>query len=106
MIPTGFEILPPWSALPVDRAELLTVRLQRELPRGHALYGITARAVASRTDRDDVLFELESSSMQLAVVHLTWRVETDPRWPSSKLFCNWQEWAAQEMYPNHDEFTL
>jgi len=106
MIPSGFEILPPWTVLPDDRAAALTTLLSRDLPRGHALYRMTLRAVASRTDQDDVLFELESSSMRLAVVHMTWRVETDPQWPSTNLFCDWQEWAAQDMYPSHDDFTL
>src|ERR1700740_2471018 len=71
MIPSGFEILPPWTVLPDDRSAALTTRLHRDLPRGHALYGMTLRAVASRTDQDDVLFELESSPMRLAVVHMT-----------------------------------
>ena len=105
MIPTGFDILPPWAVLPDDRAAALTARLHRELPRGHGLYGMRLRAVASRMDQDEVLFELEGSPMRLAVVHMTWRVETDPHWPSTTLFRDWQEWAAQDMYPNHHDFT-
>lgn len=106
MIPIGFDLVPPWTVLPDDRAAALTARLHRELGRGHLPYGMRLRAVASRMDRDDVLFELEGSPMRLAVVHMTWRVETDPRWPNTKLFRDWQEWAAQDMCPTHDDFTL
>lgn len=42
------------------------------------LYGLTARAVAARIDRDDVLFEIEGADMALAVVHLTWRKGSKP----------------------------
>ena len=33
-----------------------------------------------------MLFEIEGGEMCLAVVHMTWRKESDPRWPDTKLF--------------------
>jgi hypothetical protein len=41
---------------------------------------LTARAVAARIDRDDVLFEIEGTDMALVAVHLTWRKESEARW--------------------------
>ena len=65
----------------VDRREAagLERELARELPEGHVLHGRVARAVAVGGNGDDVAFEVEGAG--LCVVHLTWRIETDPRWP-------------------------
>lgn len=59
--------------------EPLARELAREMPPGHVLHGRRLRAVARRVDDDDVAFEVEGAG--LCVVHLTWRVETDPGWP-------------------------
>jgi hypothetical protein len=53
------------------------------MPAGHALKSVKVRAVARRLDRDDVAFELVDG--RRCVVHLTWNVETDPRWPHSEV---------------------
>ena len=103
MIPAGFEFLAPWTALDRERAEALTARLQSGLSAGHVLHGIKFRALASRMDRDDVLCE-DDGSTQLAVVHMTWRAETNPLWPSTRLFRDWDHWATEDMHPSHREF--
>jgi hypothetical protein len=72
-----------WHSVSGDEAQTLEHELARELPAGHALKGVKVRAVARRLDRDDVAFELEDG--RCCVVHLTWNVETDPRWPHSEL---------------------
>ncbi|MCW5833937.1 MAG: hypothetical protein KIS78_16170 [Labilithrix sp.] len=64
-----------------DVAAALEKELVRELPSGHPLHGRSVRAVARRDDRDDVAYEVDGG--KLCVVHLTYRAETDPRWPSS-----------------------
>ncbi len=68
---------------PVDRAEAtrLEAELARELSPGHVLRGRAYRAVARRDDRDDVAYEVTPGG--LAVVHLTYRVETAPTWPKA-----------------------
>jgi len=68
-----------WFPLERDQALKMERELQRELPAGHALYGYTTRAVARGTDCDDVAFVVDGA--RLCIVHLTWRAETDPRWP-------------------------
>jgi hypothetical protein len=72
-----------------NRAERLSAEWLSEVPPQHVLYGLKARAVAIRIDRDDVLFEIEVGEMPLRVVHPTWEKETDSRWPSTKLFRSW-----------------
>jgi len=108
-IPKNIEMFPPWQAildLPNEnRAELLAAELVAELPPSHVLYGLKARAVAVRSDRDDVLFEVDGGETPLAVVHLTWRKETDPRWPGTVLFRSWEQWLRDEMLPAHQDFS-
>jgi hypothetical protein len=60
-------------------AAQLAQELLRELVEGHPLHGRPARAIARRIDKDDVAFEIERSG--LCVVHLTWAVTGDARWP-------------------------
>jgi hypothetical protein len=72
-----------WQPVSVHEAQILERELARELPEGHALKQIEVRVVARRLDRDDVACELGDG--RLCVVHLTWNVETDPRWPRSEV---------------------
>jgi hypothetical protein len=69
-----------WIAIPEEDAHKFEAELRREVPRGHILYGRTLRAIARRLDQDDVLFQ-EGGDAAMLVVHLTWSVETDPKWP-------------------------
>lgn len=78
--------------------------MQSEVPERHVLHGLKVRAIATRIDRDDVLFEVEGGQMPLAVVHMTWRKETDPRWPRTKLFRCWDDWIRNDMLPAHEEY--
>jgi hypothetical protein len=110
-IPDNFEMLTPWEIFttsPEDqnRVDQLSSRLMFELPRKHVLCGLKPRAVAARIDRDDVLFEVDGGAMPLAVVHMTWRKETDPRSPVTKLFQSWDHWVREEMLPAHEEYML
>ena len=87
-IPEHIEILHPWEIVHADDAEKLKAELQRELPAGHVLTGMNLTAVARRTDRDDLLFEVDGSLMPLAQVHLTWQKEKQPNWPHSRFYRN------------------
>jgi hypothetical protein len=108
-IPDDIEMLIPWRIIEdspeiQNRAEHLSARLASDVPPKHVLCGLQARAVATRIDRDDVLFEVEGGEMPLAVVHMTWRKETDPRWPNTKLFQSWEQWVLDEMLPAHEDY--
>ena len=94
-VPDRIEMLTPGRVVEDicdmnNRAERLSAEWLSKVPPQHVLYGLKARAVAIRIDRDDVLFEIEVGEMPLRVVHLTWEKETDSRWPSTKLFRSWE----------------
>ncbi len=71
-----------WQPVTGDEAHTLELELARELPVGHALKGLIARAVARRLECDDVAFQLDDG--RLCVVHLTYAVERDPVWPHTR----------------------
>jgi hypothetical protein len=91
-IPTDLRWRAPWQVVADGTA--FEMELQRELIRGHPLYGVQAVAVARRLDCDDVLFRLDHPSYTLAVVHLTWRTRPgpEPKSPHTVLFADWEEW--------------
>lgn len=105
-IPPNIEILVPWRAIEsADHHSTFSDRLKNDMPPKHVLHGVEVTAVATRIDRDDVLFEVQGGEMPLAVVHMTWRKETDPHWPSTKLFRSWEHWASEDLQPAHQEYT-
>jgi hypothetical protein len=105
-IPPHVRLEQPWQAVSPDRASRLTSQLQRELSKEHVLSGVKTRAVAMRTNRDDVLFELIDHVSPLAVVHLTWsqKAQSDARWPTTHFFANWDDWVRERLIPDSAEF--
>ena len=108
-IPKNITVLAPWEALSAStdgesRATALSERLKHDLPEGHALDGLDLEAVAVRRDQDDVLFMVSGGSHPLAVVHMTWRRETNPAWPRTRLFSDWDEWE-QSMRGDHQDYS-
>ena len=89
----------PWH--PVD-GQALARELEREVPRGHILFGAAVIAMARRRDRDDVLFELADGSGRVAEVHLTWAVEQDPACPRTTLYESIQDWKVS-MLADHED---
>ena len=109
IIPGNSEMLTPWQILddtPEMRGlvERLSAHLQSDIPPQHLLYGVKAIPVARRVDRDDVLFHIDGGKMPLAVVHMTWRREKDPRWPKTEMYGSWQDWVNRVMVPAHAEY--
>jgi len=95
------HLLEPWTR--VTSAKELEEELARELVPGHRLHGRRGlRAVARRSDGDEVLFEGETLA---AVVRLTWAKEVDPRWPATDIFPSVEEWATRRMRPDHVAFS-
>jgi hypothetical protein len=106
-IPVNIDILKPWEALTgAEKSESFSAQLKTTLPEMHVLNGLKVTAVAARIDRDDVLFEVVGGETPLAVVHMTWRKETDPRWPSTKLFRSWEHWVQEDMQPAHEDYDI
>lgn len=94
--------LEPWY--PASSAGL-EAELQRELGRGHPLFGSRAVAVGRRGDCDDVLFFLPDGPTPLAVVHLTWSGGAGNReWPRTTFYESLDDWVERRMRPDHSEF--
>ncbi len=83
----------------------LVAELEREVCVGHPLWRLSVRLLARRQDCDDVLFEVEDRSGRVAVVHLTFSVEKDPRWPITEIFQSLEEFVARRMAPEHESWV-
>jgi len=94
--------LTPWHA---EQSLQATVELAREVGPGHLLWQVPVRVLARRQDCDDVLFALEDGTGRVAVVHLTWQIEHDPRWPSIELFDDLEDFRRHRMRSDHETFV-
>ena len=101
----AIEYLEPWIAIG-QYADKLVKELEREVTQGHVLWKVKTRAIAQRSDSDDVLFEIESEQGKCAVVHLTWsgKPEQDSRWPDMRIYATIDLWADECMKTDHAEF--
>jgi len=86
----------PWVAIDLENRAALEKELGRELPDGHILFRSGVSALARRVDRDDVLFQV-AGSPKLAVVHLTYSVESDPKWPTTLIYESFSDFEEQKM---------
>ena len=104
-IPPNLKWVKPWEPLEdSDEAKDLVEELQDEMPPQHILYGVPVIGLARRIDCDDVLFMSSDPSKPLALVHLTWHRETDPKWPSTTIYQSWQEWIEYCLLPAHHDY--
>ena len=69
-----------WDMVAGDDAMVLERELRREFSPAHVRRDRVVVAVARRDDCDEVVFRLDDG--RLCVVHLTWSVATNPRFPS------------------------
>jgi hypothetical protein len=85
----------------------LVKELHRECSIDHPLHNKTVRAIAQRTDTDDVLFTIEGGDPPYAVVHLTWsgNEEIDPSCPDVKPFSSFNHWIRDGMIPDSQAFS-
>jgi hypothetical protein len=98
--------LEPWYPIEdAARAGALLKELRAELSKSHVIYGSGAHAIGARQDCDDVVFEL--SDGKCAVVHLTYaqHPESNPVYPSTEIFENWESFVATCMTTDHDDWT-
>ncbi|MEV4184221.1 hypothetical protein AB0J28_22620 [Streptosporangium canum] len=79
-----------------ERGRMLESELAHECGSNqHPMVGQRVEAVACCGTCDDVLFTL-LDRQSWAIVHLTWRRETNPSWPSCDVMENWSE-VIEEM---------
>ena len=102
----SIDFMEPWVRVG-QFADNLVKELRREVVNGHPLWNKDVRAIAQRTDSDDVLFEVEGVLPTFAVVHLTWsgEPENNPMYPDAKLFSSLDQWIRDGMIPDHKEFV-
>jgi hypothetical protein len=100
------KFVEPWVSIDKD-ADALVAELERELPEKHVLYKKPVKALARRTDCDDVLFQICDSSEQFAIVHLTWSGKRDlhPNFPWTEIFKSFAEFDKNKMQPDALEFS-
>jgi hypothetical protein len=79
-----------WREPESSEKAALERELARELSAGHALYRQGASLIARSDFSDDVLFALPDG--RVAAVHLTWRIERKPEWPSTQVFASIEAW--------------
>jgi len=79
----------PWCNIndfPVEHRKYLLNELTNELNPSHILYGATAKILAKREDRDDILLEHNN---EYYIVHLTWSGKPElGEFPVTKHFPN------------------
>ena len=83
------KLLEPWQ--PTSNPTFYEAELKKEVSFFHPLNWKNVRAIAHRTDCDDVLFEVLNGKSKYAVVHLTWRKESARKWPATHFYKDWQD---------------
>lgn len=108
-IPDEFEWHEPWQPVTADYEpwpfpqqqgrtpfEILNNELHREMPIGHALYGLDTVFIAVCTwTHKDFIVATNAPDKPIALVHLTWSEETDPIWPRTTVFRRVEDWCAE-----------
>jgi hypothetical protein len=102
LIPGNLPCLPPWHF--VD--EGLNSQLEREINRGHILYGKDVKTIARRQDNDDVLFAVFDSDFKYAKVHLTWSQSksSDSTYPTTSTYKDWTDIYENVIIPANKDW--
>lgn len=77
-----------WMAIDPARAGEYRDELRRECPAGHPLHAVDVEPLCIRVFLKELVCWVPAHEVW-AWVHLTWSVETDPRWPATDLFPEW-----------------
>jgi hypothetical protein len=77
-----------WMSVGPDRADEYRVEVRRECPAGHPLHGVDVEPLTIRVLLKELVCWVPAQRVW-AWVHLTGTVETDPRWPATRLFPDW-----------------
>ena len=83
-----------WTELRPEDVGRLEEELARETCTTHPLYGAHVRALFRKYPQDDVLFEVFDLDYPYYCVHLTWRPETNPDWPSFTRFRSLEDFCS------------
>lgn len=97
------EYIEPWIS---EYSSTYLEELYKEISEDHLLYGIALNVVARRLDKDEVLFQFKENSNKYVQVHLTWKKdkEIDPKWPKSRVYNSFEDWATEVMLIDNKEY--
>ncbi|WP_425618945.1 hypothetical protein NA78x_002666 [Anatilimnocola sp. NA78] len=120
VIPESFSWSHPWIKIPDDYIsfpsdhlttvgtphQILNAELHREMPEGHTLYARATEVVAVCTvTHKDFVFVTDDASKPIAIVHLTWSLETNPIWPRTQIIASLEhlkleirKWADKDFW--------
>jgi len=88
------ELGPRWWSPDEALSTQLLAELRSEAPSGHALDGVAMEAVAVKKLLKDVVLWLPETE-QWAAVHLTYKHESDLRWPLTTIAPTWDDLLAE-----------
>jgi hypothetical protein len=96
--PERYELPEGWFWPDADEARSLHAELQREMPPGHLLYGLSVNTFATRRGTDDVLVRHEDDPDRFTVIHLSWlgRAEINARHPTVAFDGSFSGFLAEE----------
>ena len=96
--------LDPWIERK-DPPEGLVNELKKEVCPNHPLFDKQLKAIATRKDVDEVLFEIiNDESIKYAVVHLTWsRKQENLPFPGTYLFDHWTK-VYENIVSDHKDY--
>jgi len=102
LVPGNRPCLTPWHF--ADKG--LNNQLEKEISRGHILYGKDVKTIARRQDNDDVLFAVFDSDFKYARVHLTWSQSrmTDTDYPTTKTYVDWDDVYENLIIPDNKDW--
>jgi hypothetical protein len=97
----AFPLFFPWERT----TDPLEAQLYREVTPGHPLFGITARAVARRSDNKDTLFALSGACLPYAVVRLCEYAEASaaPLSPATEFYSSLDDWLENRMQRDRED---
>ncbi|WP_165813964.1 hypothetical protein [Terrimonas sp.] len=96
------KLLKPWQS--IENPSFYETELKKEVSFFHPLNWKKVRAIANRTDRDDVVFEVLNGRSKYAIVHLTWRKENSRKFPITKFYIDWQDIYKNRLLEDHNDW--
>jgi phenylpropionate dioxygenase-like ring-hydroxylating dioxygenase large terminal subunit len=101
--PSNQKLPDYWEHPDTDTAAQLYAELQRELPAGHILYGVSVETFGwTAHGSDDILFRWLDEPNHFTIVHLSWlgRTEINAQHPTVEFDGSFAEFLAY-----HDQFV-
>ena len=98
MEPLPADLPEGWYTSVGDEKEYRTLELNRELPKGHLLFGKKVEVVAHREGTDDILCRHHDEAHRFTVIHLSWigKTEINAQHPWVEVDGTWNDFLDYE----------